>query len=90
MLLYALNSAGKSSMLRSIGINLILAQAGLYTSCQSLEFSPFSTIVSQIDFCDDFNHSSFIMEMIGLKKILDCRGKNTLWTSKNPYTKTFH
>lgn len=78
MLLYALNSAGKSSMLRSIGINLILAQAGLYVSCQSLEFSPFSTVISQIDFCDDFQHSSFIMEMIGLKKILECSGKNTL------------
>ena len=30
ILLYGLNSSGKSSLLRAVGINIIMAQAGFY------------------------------------------------------------
>jgi DNA mismatch repair protein MutS len=80
ILLYGLNSSGKSSLLRSVGILIILAQAGLYVPCSYLKYSPFSTIVSQVDLTDDLYNgkSSFITEMIGLKRILQCSGPNTL------------
>lgn len=80
ILLYGLNSSGKSSLLRALGICVILAQCGLYVPCKYFNFSPFSTIISQVDLTDNlFNgKSSFITEMCGLKKILSCVSKNTL------------
>jgi DNA mismatch repair protein MutS len=80
MLVYGLNSSGKSSLLRSIGVCLILAQSGLYTPCKSFNYAPFHTIISQVDLADNLfaNKSSFTSEMCGLKRILNCAGKNTL------------
>lgn len=72
MILYALNSCGKSSLLRSIGISIIMAQCGLYVPCKEFKFSPFNTIISQVDMSDNIwkGQSSFITEMIGLRKIM--------------------
>jgi DNA mismatch repair protein MutS len=80
MLLFGLNSSGKSSLLRAVGINVILAQCGLYVPCKSFKFSPFHTIISQVDLTDNLfsGKSSFITEALGLKKILRCTGSNTL------------
>lgn len=80
MLLYGLNSCGKSTTLRAIGVCVILAQAGLFVPCQSFTYSPFHTLISQVDSNDDMNKgvSSFINECIGIKKILQCSGKYTL------------
>ena len=80
MLLYGLNSSGKSSLLRAIGINVILAQCGLYVPCQSFKFSPFHTIISQVDLTDNLfsGKSSYINETLGLKRILKCADDNTL------------
>lgn len=80
MLVYGLNSSGKSSLLRSLGISIILAQCGLYVPCKSFHFSPFYTIISQVDLTDNLfaNKSSFTSEMCGLKKILQCKSSNTL------------
>lgn len=80
MLVYGLNSSGKSSLLRSIGVSIILAQSGLYVPCKSFTFSPFHTVISQVDLSDNLfaNKSSFTSEMCGLNKILECSGKNTL------------
>jgi DNA mismatch repair protein MutS len=80
MLLFGLNSSGKSSLLRAIGINVILAQCGLYVPCKSFKFNPFHTIISQVDLTDNLfsGKSSFITETLGLKKILRSTGPNTL------------
>lgn len=80
IILYALNSCGKSSLLRSIGVNLLMAQCGLYVACDKFSYNPFKTIISQVDLQDDLfrSHSSFVKEMIGLKKILKIADKKTL------------
>ena len=80
MLLYGLNSSGKSTLLKAIGIVLIMSQAGLYVPCKSFKFRPFDTMISQVDLSDNIfsGKSSFISEIMGLKKILQCSGKNTL------------
>ena len=80
MLLYGINSAGKSSILRAIGVNIILAQCGLFVPCKILTYFPFDTIISQVDLTDNLfsGKSSFITEMMGLKTILKCSGKHTL------------
>lgn len=80
MLVYGLNSSGKSSLLRAIGINVIMAQCGLYVPCKKMRLSPFKTMISQVDLTDNIfsGKSSFITEMIGLKRILEVSDKNTL------------
>lgn len=80
IVLYALNSCGKSSLLRSIGISVVLAQCGLYVPCDTFTICPFRTIVTQVDLYDNLwkAQSSFISEMIGLKKILKLADRNTL------------
>lgn len=80
MLVYGLNSSGKSSLLRSVGVCVILAQCGLYVPCKSFSFTPFHTIISQVDLSDNLfaNKSSFTSEMCGLTRILTCSGPNTL------------
>jgi len=71
-IVYSLNSGGKSSLLRSIGISIILAQCGLFVPAKSFKFSPFKKLISQVDFVDNLfrAQSSFVSEMLGLKKIL--------------------
>lgn len=71
MVLYALNSCGKSSLLRSLGLCVVMAQCGLYVPCESFQLAPFNSIVTQVDLHDNLwkSQSSFISEMIGLKKI---------------------
>lgn len=80
MLLYGLNSSGKSTLLRAIGIAVIMSQCGLFVAAKSFKFSPFDTLISQVDLSDNIfaGKSSFISEMMGLKRILQCSGKNTL------------
>lgn len=80
IILYALNSCGKSSLLRSIGLCIVLAQCGLYVPCKTLNYSPFDSIITQVDLYDNLwkAQSSFITEMIGLKKIIKMADKKCL------------
>lgn len=72
MLLYGYNGVGKSSMLKSIGINLILAQAGMYVGARSFEFSPYDHIFSRIPSGDNIlkNQSTFVVEISELRTVL--------------------
>ena len=80
MLLYGLNSSGKSSLLRSIGCNTILAQAGMYTASEKFIYSPFKKILTKISSSDNIfkGQSTFIAEMQELKNILTNCDSNTL------------
>lgn len=80
MILYALNSCGKSSLLRSVGVCVLLAQCGLSVPAESCDIVPFHTIISQVDMIDNMwkAQSSFVNEMIGLRKILSVSDCNTL------------
>ena len=71
-IVYSLNSGGKSSLLRSVGVAIVLAQAGLFVPASEFTFSPFNKIISQVDFTDNLfsSKSSFVTEMLGLKSIL--------------------
>lgn len=79
-ILYGLNAGGKSSLLRAVGLCCIMAQCGFYVPCDSFAFSPFKTIVSQVDLHDNIwkGQSSFVTEMIHLKNILNQSDENTL------------
>ena len=80
MILYALNSCGKSSLLRSVGLCIILAQAGLYVPCSDFYYSPFDKLITQVDMSDNLwkSKSSFVSEMIGLRNIINHSDGKTL------------
>lgn len=72
ILLYGLNSSGKSSLLRSIGTNLLLAQAGLFVAASKFEYFPYINLLTKISCADNIfkGQSTFIAEMQELKHIL--------------------
>ena len=48
ILLFGTNACGKSTYMKAIGLNLILAQAGLYVACKSFEYVPYTQIFTRI------------------------------------------
>jgi hypothetical protein len=66
------NMAGKSTFLRTIGINIILARAGAPVCAQHLTISDFK-IMTYLNITDSLNESTstFYREIKRLKKILD-------------------
>ena len=80
MLLYGTNAVGKSSFIKSIGIAVIMAQAGFYVPCQSFTFYPYKQIFTRILGNDNIfkGLSSFAVEMIELKNILRLADESSL------------
>lgn len=72
LLLYGTNACGKSTLMKSIGLTLIMAQAGFYVPCSSLQFSPYTQIFTRILNNDNIfkRQSSFAVEMSELRSIL--------------------
>jgi len=72
MILYGLNSSGKSSLMKSIGMNLIMAQTGMFTSCKSFNFHPYNHIFSRVIGGDNLfkGQSSFVSEINEIRTIL--------------------
>lgn len=77
MLLYGINSSGKSSLMKALGINIIMAQAGMYVFCDNIEYSPYKNIMTRIAGNDNIYRgmSTFIVEISELRNILN-RGSN--------------
>ena len=80
MLLYGTNAAGKSSLMKAIGLNLIMAQAGMFVPCESFVFNPFNQIFTRINNNDNIfkGESSFAVEMGELRSILFRSNQNSL------------
>jgi len=72
MLIYGTNAVGKTSLIRAIGIAIIMAQAGLYVPCSALTFRPYTTIFTRILGNDNLfkGLSTFQVEMSELRVIL--------------------
>lgn len=80
MLLYGLNSAGKSSLMKSIGLNLIMAQCGMYVAASSYRYSPYDSLFARITGSDNIfkGLSQFSLEMMELRAILKRNNPKTL------------
>jgi DNA mismatch repair protein MutS len=80
ILLYGINSSGKSTLMKAIGLNIVLAQIGYYTATTNFIYSPYSTLFTRI--CGNDNlfkgMSSFMVEMMELMAILKRNNKTTL------------
>jgi DNA mismatch repair protein MutS len=80
ILLYGTNAVGKTSLIRSLGIAVIMAQAGLYVPCSSFEYTPYKTIFTRILGNDNIfkGLSTFAVEMSELRTILRLADKQSL------------
>ena len=80
ILLYGLNSSGKSTIMKAIGLNVILAQIGYYTSSSEFTFSPYEHLFCRISSNDNLFRglSSFHLELNELDSILNRFNENTL------------
>ena len=70
-LLYGVNSIGKSSLMKSIGLTITMAQASMYVPCSYMKFNPFENIFTRINNNDDLYNglSSFGVEISELRTI---------------------
>jgi len=79
ILLYGVNSCGKSSLAKALGLSIIMAQAGMFVPCK-MKFTPKTSIITRLSGNDDLlkGYSSFVVEMSELRTILRNSNSKTL------------
>jgi DNA mismatch repair protein MutS len=80
MLLYGTNAVGKTSLIRAIGVAVIMAQAGFYVPATSFVYRPYRAVMTRILGNDNLfkGLSTFVVEMSELRVILRMADTNTL------------
>lgn len=80
ILLYGTNAVGKTSFIKSIGISIIMAQAGLFVPCSKFRYQPYNYLFTRILGNDNIfkGLSTFAVEMSELRTILKYAEKNSL------------
>jgi DNA mismatch repair protein MutS len=80
IMLFGLNSAGKSTIQKAIGLSVIMAQSGMYVPASGYTFSPYDSLFTRITSNDNIfkGLSSFALEMTELRAILKRTGSRTL------------
>tara|TARA_B100000686_G_scaffold346368_1_gene432905 strand:- start:7090 stop:10179 length:3090 start_codon:yes stop_codon:yes gene_type:complete len=80
ILLFGTNACGKSTFMKSVGLNLIMAQAGLFVAAKSFIYKPYTQIFTRILNNDNIfrSQSSFAVEIQELKSILKRANQNSL------------
>lgn len=80
VLLYGINSAGKSCLMKAVGLAVIMAQAGMYVAADFLELRPYRDLHTRITQSDDIyrGQSTFVVEMSELRGILRRAGPRSV------------
>nr|QBK93161.1 MAG: DNA mismatch repair ATPase [Pithovirus LCPAC403] len=80
LLLFSINNAGKSSYLKAVGLNIILAQCGMYVSADSFEYAPFGNIITRLSAEDNMyrRQGTFAVEISELTTVISQSNSNTL------------
>lgn len=80
MLLFGVNESGKSSLMKAIGMNIILAQCGLPVCCQSMRFFPYKKLYTRIQSQDNLwlSQSTYNVEIQELNNIVQGANDSTL------------
>jgi len=80
VLLYGTNAVGKTSLIRALGVSVIMAQTGMYVPCTSFEYYPYTAVFSRIIGNDNLfkGLSTFAVEMSELRIILKMADSNSL------------
>ena len=80
ILLYGTNAVGKTSLIRALGVSIIMAQSGFYVPCSEFIYKPYTAIFSRILSNDNLfkGLSTFAVEMSELRVILKMSDENSL------------
>jgi len=80
ILLFGTNAVGKTSLIRAVGITVLLAQSGCFVPCSSFVYKPYTAIFSRILGNDNLfkGLSTFAVEMSELRVILQSSDENSL------------
>jgi DNA mismatch repair protein MutS len=80
MLLYGTNAVGKTSLIRALGVAVIMAQSGMYVPCSAFTYRPYRAIFTRILGNDNLfkNLSMFAVEMSELRVILNSADEYSL------------
>ena len=80
MLLFGTNACGKSTLMKSIGIAIVMAQAGFFVACREFTYSPYTQLFTRILNNDNLfqKQSSFAVEMNELRSILNRSNRKSL------------
>ncbi len=80
VLLYGINSSGKSSLMKGVGITVIMAQAGFFVPATHLRFTMFDKLFTRIVSKDNLYKglSTFAVEMLELKNIFNRANRYSL------------
>jgi DNA mismatch repair protein MutS len=80
VLLYGTNAVGKTSVIRALGIAVIMAQSGCFVPCSSFVYRPYRSIYSRILGNDNIfkGLSTFAVEMSELRMILKMADADSL------------
>jgi DNA mismatch repair protein MutS len=79
-LVYGMNASGKSTLMKAVGIAVLLAQAGCYVPAKRMSLAPFRAVYTRILNYDNLAEglSSFATEMTELRQILRGADPSTL------------
>jgi DNA mismatch repair protein MutS len=80
ILLYGTNAVGKTSIIKALGISVIMAQSGMYVPCESFTYFPYKSIYTRILGNDNIfkGLSTFAVEMSELRIILKMADESSL------------
>ena len=80
LLLFGTNASGKSSLMKAVGLNVIMAQSGFFVSAKKFKYKPFKNIFTRINNNDNIfkGESSFAVEMSELRSILKRTCSNSI------------
>lgn len=80
MIVYGLNSSGKSALMKAIGLSVVMAQAGFFVPAGKYTYSPYSAIYTRITGHDNIfkGLSSFALGNVELNAIVNRSDNNTL------------
>jgi DNA mismatch repair protein MutS len=80
MMIYGPNSAGKSAIMKAIGLCIIMAQCGMYVPAESFNYNVFTALFTRISGGDNLfkGQSSFMVEMNELRNILKKSNKKCM------------
>lgn len=80
ILLFGTNAVGKSSLIKSIGISIVMAQCGMFVPCSEFIFKPYTKIFTRIIGNDNIfkSLSTFQVEMSEFKTIDNTSDENSL------------
>lgn len=72
ILLFGVNASGKSSIMKSVGLSVIMASAGMFVPCSEFTFFPYKSIFTRIPTGDNLSkgQSTFTNEISELRDTL--------------------